>query len=114
MGVHPFLNMKLMRTKIAHQPHANPKVIESFFSIAGLIYVVLQCETGLIQTGAKLLSDSGETWIVVENNLLIGRRTDFKLQEKVKAQRLFRYRLETLQRNLRKPEPGTMLKVNPV
>lgn len=86
------------------------KVVDSLYSVSGVVFSVFQCNTGMIDIDTMLSADNGQQWKIVENGLPIGRQSDIKLQTRIKDELLYFYRLAPINHSV-KPEVGTMLRV---
>jgi len=82
-------------------------VVESFYTVSGAVYVVLACGAGLLEIGTMLISVSEKKWVIIKNELPIGRQGDAKLQKQVADNFWFLYKLQPIDHN-EKPESGSV------
>ena len=85
------------------------EVIQSYYTVSGDVFSVLQCRTGMLRIGT-LLSNDHLQWTIVKNNLVIGRKKDIELQERMKANFFYMYKLLPIDHTA-KPSVGEILSV---
>ena len=91
-------------------PGGSVTVIESMYSISGVVFSILECRDGMLDVGVIIRSVDGVQWKVTENNLLIGRRNDARLQKLVADNDYFFYRLDPIGHS-KKPDTNAVLQV---
>ena len=85
-------------------------VIESFYTISGIIYSVLACGTSMLDVGTMLVSANGKSWQITKNGFVIGRPKDEKLQKRVAENCWFQYKLQAIN-HIELPQTGVELRI---
>jgi hypothetical protein len=86
------------------------KVVESIYTISGHTFLVLECNTGMLEIGTLLSAETGQQWTIKKNGMTIGRQSDTALQKRIKDERLYFYELDPIN-YAKKPAVHTVLHV---